>query len=106
MSWLFGMGGGQQQPPPGFPPGFPMPPPGPPGDNTGDGKGKGEGQDGKMEAYRFDSAALERAANAAKELERNRKTLFFLLNNNLACAPQNKICIYLVTPIIAHVSPA
>jgi hypothetical protein len=33
-----------------------------------------------MESYRFDSAALERAATAAKELEKSSKSpIFFLL---------------------------
>jgi hypothetical protein len=30
-----------------------------------------------MEAYRFDSTALERAARAARELEKSRKYIFF-----------------------------
>lgn len=74
MSWLFGLGGGQNQPPPIIPPGFPMPPPPGGGDKGEDGKDNKQGQDQKMEAYRFDSAALERAAQAAKDLERNRES--------------------------------
>ena len=74
MSWLFGLNKGQNVPdvPPQFP-GLP-PPPTPPGD-SGSGKDKDQGQSGtsKMEAYRFDSAALERAAKAAKELEKSRE---------------------------------
>ncbi|XP_061189891.1 ATPase family AAA domain-containing protein 3-A-like [Saccostrea echinata] len=65
MSWLFGMGGGGQGPPQ-----VPIPPPG------GDGKGGSEPPKqmtkSEMEAYRFDSAALERAAQAARELEKSR----------------------------------
>eukprot|EP00105_Crassostrea_gigas_P014828 XP_011431633.1 PREDICTED: ATPase family AAA domain-containing protein 3 [Crassostrea gigas] len=63
MSWLFGMGGGGQGPP-----SVPLPP--------SDGK---DGSDppkpltkSEMESYRFDSAALERAAQAARELEKSR----------------------------------
>ncbi|KAL8564954.1 hypothetical protein ACOMHN_019857 [Nucella lapillus] len=75
MSWLFGVGNKGQ----GNPPQFPVPPPagGPGGDAGGDGgkDGKGGGGGGlfgsgkQMDAYRFDSASLERAAKAAKELE-------------------------------------
>ncbi|XP_076066542.1 ATPase family AAA domain containing bor [Oratosquilla oratoria] len=64
MSWLFGL---NKQQPPDFSQ-FTFPPPG--------AAGGGEGGDGgkpptnkEMEAYRFDSAALERAAKAAKDLE-------------------------------------
>lgn len=69
MSWLFGIkqnpqGGGQ-----GSPLGAP-----PPGDDGGSSNKKGdESKPSKMDAYRFDSAALERAAKAAKELEKSRK---------------------------------
>ena len=56
-------------------PQFPLPPPPPDGDD-GEKKSK-EGPQGqsnsKMEAYRFDSAALERAAKAAKDLEASSK---------------------------------
>ena len=47
--------------------GFPLPPT-PPGGDDKDGKGMTKSQ---MDAYRFDSAALERAAAAAKELEKS-----------------------------------
>lgn len=67
MSWLFGMGGGGQGPP-----SVPLPP--------SDGK---DGSDppkpltkSEMESYRFDSAALERAAQAARELEKSSKLSF------------------------------
>ena len=63
MSWLFGMNKGQG----GNPPQLPLPPFPPDGDDKG-GKDKT-----KMDAYRFDSAALERAAKAAKELEASSK---------------------------------
>ena len=73
MSWLFGMNKKQE------PPVFPQPPSdGAPG---GGGGGGGGGQPGEhtprpaassaMEAYRFDSSALERAAQAAKDLEKS-----------------------------------
>lgn len=67
MSWLFGMGGRGQGPP-----SVPLPP--------SDGK---DGSDppkpltkSEMESYRFDSAALERAAQAARELEKSSKLSF------------------------------
>lgn len=61
MSWLFGLNKGQgaEQPPI-----FPFPPP-PPSGNDGKGGDDKKGTS-KMDAYRFDSAALERAA---KDLE-------------------------------------
>ncbi|KAK6176224.1 hypothetical protein SNE40_014548 [Patella caerulea] len=62
MSWLFGVNSGQN---PQLPQSPFLPPPPPDGDDKGSGKGQGS----KMDAYRFDSAALERAARAAKELE-------------------------------------
>ena len=72
MSWLFGLNKGQNVPdvPPQF--GLPTPPTG--GDGGGDDKkddGQGQESKSKMEAYRFDSAALERAAKAAKDLEKS-----------------------------------
>ncbi len=76
MSWLFGIGKGQENPP--LPPqfsGLGQPPPGDGGGGAG-GSGKDDqGRDGKTrsDAYSFDSAALERAANAAKDLEKSRK---------------------------------
>ncbi|KAK2706260.1 hypothetical protein QYM36_016339 [Artemia franciscana] len=63
MSWIFGLNKGDQQPP-AFPP-------------SGPGGGQGDQDDSKpprtaSDAYRFDSAALERAAQAAKQLEQSR----------------------------------
>ena len=78
MSWLFGVGNKGQ----GDPPQFPVPPPpGSGGDGGGDGgKGGGTTVFGKqMDAYRFDSAALERAAKAAKELEHSSMWLVLTL---------------------------
>ncbi|XP_045598026.2 ATPase family AAA domain-containing protein 3-A isoform X2 [Procambarus clarkii] len=66
MSWLFGM----NQRPQDFSQ-F-VPPPGAVGGGAPDGSGDsgdGKGKSGAMDAYRFDSAALERAAKAAKDLE-------------------------------------
>lgn len=67
MSWLFGMNKNQT----------------PPQMSGGDGGGDGSDQPASaplskserkaMEAYRFDSSALERAAEAAKTLERSSK---------------------------------
>jgi len=68
MSWLFGVK--KSQPTDVDLSAFQLPTPG--GGGGGDDKSKdGQGQKG-MEAYRFDSAALERAAKAAKDLERSR----------------------------------
>ena len=77
MSWLFGMGKGQNIP--DVPPSLPLPPPASGGDGGGNnqggggGSGSGQGQKTAMDAYRFDSAALERAAKAAKDLEQSSK---------------------------------
>ncbi|XP_074655820.1 ATPase family AAA domain-containing protein 3-like [Tubulanus polymorphus] len=70
MSWLFGVNKGQDVPNLGqiqLPP-----PPGPPGGGGDDGKGGGGKGNSKMDAYRFDSAALERAAQAARDLEKSK----------------------------------
>jgi len=66
MSWLFGIR--NNQPPMGGP-NAPAPPE--PMDSLEDVQKKI--QSGKMEAYRFDSSALERAAAAAKNLENSSK---------------------------------
>lgn len=75
MSWLFGYRNSQPQDFTQF-----VQPPPPAGDGGGGGgsgsSGSGGGVRGgsggsQMEAYRFDSSALERAAAAAKELERS-----------------------------------
>ena len=56
---------------------LPTPPPGGGGGGDDDDK-KNQGQSSsKMEAYRFDSAALERAAKAARDLEKSSK--FFVI---------------------------
>lgn len=66
MSWLFGIKSPGSSPP--QLPGLPPPPDG------GDEKGGGDwSKTAKGDGYRFDSAALERAAKAAKELEQSRK---------------------------------
>ena len=67
MSWLFGM----NQRPQDFSQ-F-VPPAATGGDQDGGGdSGNGKGmKGGAMEAYRFDSSALERAAKAAKDLEKS-----------------------------------
>lgn len=79
MSWIFGYGRGRDQPPDLSQMGLGIP------------AGAGGSDDGvpkepsltkaerkAMEAYRFDSTALERAAQAAKELERSSKTNVFV----------------------------
>lgn len=72
MSWLLG-DRYKQHPPTQMPP----------GDPGGDGAAPGGGTGGEppkigkgMDAYRFDSSALERAAAAAKELERSGKICY------------------------------
>uniref|UniRef100_A0A7E4ZTZ7 AAA domain-containing protein n=1 Tax=Panagrellus redivivus TaxID=6233 RepID=A0A7E4ZTZ7_PANRE len=66
MSWLFGMGSKQQQ----MPPDFGVPPPG--GESGPDGQGGPSGGGvGAKSNFSFDSTALERAAKAAKELEKS-----------------------------------
>ena len=79
MSWLglFGLGDRGQTPPDLSSLGLPPPPPGEGGQGGGSGDDKsGQGQS-RMEAYRFDSAALERAAKAARDLEKSRKYCHF-----------------------------
>lgn len=75
MSWLFGLNKGQDASQiPDIQ--LPVPPSGGGGGGGSDDKGDGnQGQpaNSKMEAYRFDSAALERAARAAKDLEKSSK---------------------------------
>ncbi|KAK4306246.1 hypothetical protein Pmani_021912 [Petrolisthes manimaculis] len=66
MSWLFGMNQRPQDfaqfvPPPAAAGGG--------GQDGSGGDGNDKGKSGPMDAYRFDSAALERAAKAAKDLE-------------------------------------
>lgn len=61
-SWLFGR---RNDPPSDFPQ-FPVPPAG--GGDSGESE---EDRRKRIEAYRFDSAALERAAKAAKDLEKS-----------------------------------
>ena len=81
MSWLFGIKQGSQNT--GQAPTFAIPPPGDDGGNS-DKKGDENRGGGKMDAYRFDSAALERAAKAAKDLEKSRMYNFsFILKRYL-----------------------
>jgi len=68
MSWLFGINKGQQSNVDLS--SFQLPTAGG-GDSGADDKSKDSQGQKTMEAYRFDSAALERAAKAAKELERS-----------------------------------
>lgn len=62
MSWLFGRRSGPSEPPPPEFPRFPDPSAG----GSDDEKARKS-----MEAYRFDSTALERAAQAARDLEKS-----------------------------------
>ncbi|CAG5981089.1 unnamed protein product [Menidia menidia] len=64
MSWLFGLNKGQPEPPPGLPP---QPPPPPPA-----GGSSGGGDKPKDKWSNFDPTGLERAAQAAKELDQSR----------------------------------
>lgn len=76
MSWLFGYGRKNEQAPDLSQ--FGIQPPQAPGGAGGGGAPPDDpskltkGERKAMEAYRFDSTALERAAQAAKELERSR----------------------------------
>uniref|UniRef100_A0A8C9RRY6 ATPase family AAA domain containing 3A n=1 Tax=Scleropages formosus TaxID=113540 RepID=A0A8C9RRY6_SCLFO len=65
MSWLFGLNKGQSGPPPDLP--IPSPPPPPAGGSSG-----GSGDKPKDKWSNFDPTGLERAAQAAKELDRSR----------------------------------
>lgn len=73
-SWLWG--GKQPQIPENFADFIP------PTGGSGGGGGSGDddkpktGKSGAMEAYRFDSSALEKAAESARTLEKNRKLPF------------------------------
>lgn len=69
MSWIFGMGGNKPEPPnlediAGVSDKKPSPPP----------------SSSSGEAYKFDSSALERAAQAAKELEKSSRYLLLVIN--------------------------
>ncbi|XP_058486923.1 ATPase family AAA domain containing 3 [Solea solea] len=64
MSWLFGLNRGQPEPPPGLP--APPPPPPPAGGSSGG------GDTPKDKWSNFDPTGLERAAQAAKELDKSR----------------------------------
>uniref|UniRef100_A0A914Z179 AAA+ ATPase domain-containing protein n=1 Tax=Panagrolaimus superbus TaxID=310955 RepID=A0A914Z179_9BILA len=67
MSWLFGMGSQKAEMPPGFAP----PPQGGNPSDPNQQQQAGDSATGSKVSYSFDSTALERAAKAAKELERN-----------------------------------
>ncbi|KAG7283302.1 hypothetical protein CRUP_005044 [Coryphaenoides rupestris] len=68
MSWLFGLNKGQPEgPPPG-----PLPPPPPPPPAGGSGGGGGGGDKLKDKWSSFDPTGLERAAQAAKDLDKSR----------------------------------
>ncbi|XP_061639620.1 ATPase family AAA domain containing 3 [Phyllopteryx taeniolatus] len=64
MSWLFGLNKGQPEPPPGLPVQPPQPPP--------SGGSSGGGDKPKDKWSNFDPTGLERAAQAAKELDKSR----------------------------------
>lgn len=66
MSWLFGLNKGQPEPPPGLPVQPPPPPPPAGGSNGGGDKPKDKWSN-------FDPTGLERAAQAAKDLDKSRK---------------------------------
>lgn len=67
MSWLFGLNKGQPEVPPGLPAQPPPPPPPPAGGSSGG------GDKPKDKWSNFDPTGLERAAQAAKELDMSRK---------------------------------
>ncbi|KAF7665847.1 hypothetical protein LDENG_00129490 [Lucifuga dentata] len=66
MSWLFGLNKGQPEAPPGLPAPPPPPPPPPAGGSSGG------GDKPKDKWSNFDPTGLERAAQAAKELDKSR----------------------------------
>ncbi|KAG9260715.1 ATPase family AAA domain-containing protein 3A [Astyanax mexicanus] len=66
MSWLFGLNRGQPEPPPDLP--VPPPPPPPPGGSGG----SGGGDKPKDKWSNFDPTGLERAAQAARDLDKSR----------------------------------
>uniref|UniRef100_A0A669EQT2 ATPase family AAA domain containing 3A n=1 Tax=Oreochromis niloticus TaxID=8128 RepID=A0A669EQT2_ORENI len=66
MSWLFGLNKGQPEVPPGLPAQPPPPPPPPAGGSSGG------GDKPKDKWSNFDPTGLERAAQAAKELDKSR----------------------------------
>ena len=73
MSWIFGYGRGNQQQtstPDLSQFGIQSPTSGEGGDNSGS-QNLTKAEKKAMEAYRFDSSALERAAQAARELEKS-----------------------------------
>lgn len=80
MSWLFGYGRKNEQSPDLSQ--FGIQPPSPAGGGGGsppDDQNLTKSERKAMEAYRFDSTALERAAQAARELERS--STYFRLGN-------------------------
>lgn len=74
MSWLFGIKNQQTPPTAG-------------GDDGGDQQNQpaqpplSKSERRAMEAYRFDSSALERAAEAAKTLERSSKSIYIFIDS-------------------------
>jgi len=89
MSWLFGINK-DGVPPPGVPPQLPIPPSGggdggssgDKNDKSDDSKGKGSG---KPVWTSFDPTGLERAAKAAKELEKSRRYFIISVNGTAVC---------------------
>lgn len=77
MSWLFGYGSKPPQPPPDLLAG--VPPEGQNAGGSGDPPNLTKAERKAMEAYRFDSSALERAAKAAKDLEKSSMYTLLLL---------------------------
>lgn len=75
MSWLFGIRKDTPEPP-NF---SSFVPPADGGDGKDGKQGEASKASGKMEAYRFDSSALERAAKAAKDLESSSKYIIIII---------------------------
>ncbi|XP_072521935.1 ATPase family AAA domain containing 3 [Salminus brasiliensis] len=82
MSWLFGLNRGQSEPPPDLP--VPPPPPPPPGGSGG----SGGGDKPKDKWSNFDPTGLERAAQAARELDKSRHAKEAL---DLACMQEQTV---------------
>lgn len=100
MSWLFGYNTKPQTPDFSSLAGITPPPAGGDGEGKNDGAQPTKAQRAAMEAYRFDSSALERAAAAAKELEKTSKHFFNLYQHDAI----NKQFLIITVKVCKHVS--
>ncbi len=91
MSWLFGLNKGQPEVPPGLP-AQPPPPPPPAGGSSGG------GDKPKDKWSNFDPTGLERAAQAAKELDKSRKCVEELVKSAASASVE-------ISPVFNSVTP-